>query len=103
MDQALKAAWTAALRSGEYRQCSSQLHSSSGGYCCLGVLAKIANLTISADGCEIQTEDEEHAGYRPIEALVGQSLNPFWERNDGNEWQVKHTFPQIADYIYEVL
>lgn len=103
MDQELKKAWTSALRSGEYRQCRNQLTSGSGGYCCLGVLAKIAGLTTSADGCEIQTEDEEHAGYRPIEALVGQSLEPFYQRNDGFDPIRPHSFSEIADYIDEVL
>lgn len=35
-----KAEWTAALRSGEYRQGRRRLVTADGGYCCLGVLCE---------------------------------------------------------------
>src|SRR4051812_29792359 len=46
MDPGLKARWVAALRSGDYRQSSGQLHITEGvdnvaGFCCLGVLCEI--------------------------------------------------------------
>lgn len=48
--QALARAWVAALRSGKFEQDTGQLviHST-GGYCCLGVYAKINNL-LNPDG-----------------------------------------------------
>lgn len=43
MDPNIKAQWVAALRSGEYRQGKSVLHSAdTGQYCCLGVLCDLA-------------------------------------------------------------
>lgn len=43
MDPEVKAAWTAALRSGDYKQCREQLHEAdSDQYCCLGVLCDLA-------------------------------------------------------------
>lgn len=101
MNQALKKAWTSALRSGAYRQCRGTL-ALNGGYCCLGVLASVAGLTITSGGNEV-----EYDGYKPLETLAGQPLEPFWARNDGDDLGEikipKHTFAQIADYIDEVL
>lgn len=37
----IKAKWVAALRSGEYPQCTGALTNGIGGYCCLGVLREI--------------------------------------------------------------
>lgn len=37
----IKAKWVAALRSGEYQQCTGALTNGVGGYCCLGVLREI--------------------------------------------------------------
>ena len=47
----LKQKWLAALRSGEYKQCTGSLSGiamddSGVGYCCLGVLAKVAGLYV---------------------------------------------------------
>ena len=41
MNPDVKARWVAALRSGEYGQCQGRLADGKGGYCCLGVLAKV--------------------------------------------------------------
>lgn len=41
MDQAIKAQWIAALRSGEYAQTTGRLRRDE-GYCCLGVLCDLA-------------------------------------------------------------
>jgi len=40
----LRAAWLVALRSGEYKQTTGTLRHCGGGYCCLGLLAKIAGI-----------------------------------------------------------
>jgi hypothetical protein len=46
MDQAIKAQWTAALRSGEYQQGTGQLRADDADgtpwFCCLGVLCELA-------------------------------------------------------------
>lgn len=41
MDEAIKAQWTAALRSGDYPQGKNRLRSKE-GFCCLGVLCDLA-------------------------------------------------------------
>jgi hypothetical protein len=46
MEAELKNKWISALRSGEYKQCSTQLRDEKDGvarYCCLGVLCDIIN------------------------------------------------------------
>ncbi len=40
MKEELAKKWTAALRSGEYEQCTGVLYNGE-GYCCLGVLCKV--------------------------------------------------------------
>lgn len=40
----LKERWVAALRSGEYKQTAGALHDQH-GYCCLGVLCEVADLS----------------------------------------------------------
>lgn len=55
MNQEIKAKWVAALRSGEYGQCTSVLNDGTGGFCCLGVLCDIKN----SDGWVYQDEDDE--------------------------------------------
>lgn len=42
MDKKLKAKWVRELRSGKYKQCEKYLADGDGGYCCLGILQKIA-------------------------------------------------------------
>lgn len=41
MNPEIKARWVAALRSGEYKQAKKTLRSTSGGFCCLGVLCDV--------------------------------------------------------------
>jgi len=43
MDLKWKAKWIAALRSGDYEQCTGRLHLKDDGFCCLGVLCDIFN------------------------------------------------------------
>lgn len=40
----LRVLWLAALRSGEYEQATGTLRQYMGGFCCLGLLAKIAGI-----------------------------------------------------------
>lgn len=42
MNPEIKAAWVAALRSGEYKQGRGQLRNTDDEYCCLGVLCDLA-------------------------------------------------------------
>lgn len=97
MDAELKARWVKALRSGEYQQCQETLHDGA-GYCCLGVLANICNLSNIPETID---------GYAPLWALVGgESVGrALSERNDGEDvWRDNpQTFAQIADYIEEHL
>ncbi len=42
MNPAVKALWVAALRSGDYKQCTGLLTDGNCGFCCLGVLCDVA-------------------------------------------------------------
>lgn len=42
MDTRIKYRWTEALRSGDYKQTTGELHQQNKGFCCLGVLCEIA-------------------------------------------------------------
>jgi len=42
MDPGIRAAWVAALRSGEYQQGKANLRAADNTYCCLGVLCELA-------------------------------------------------------------
>jgi hypothetical protein len=42
MNPAIRARWTAALRSGEYRQGHCRLRDEDGAFCCMGVLCDLA-------------------------------------------------------------
>ena len=82
----LKQKWLAALRSGEYKQCTRALvgtaNDGSGvGYCCLGVLAKVAGLNVISgeftnDKGEI--DEVDGVGDSPFDALRDE-YNPIWE------------------------
>lgn len=41
MNEAVKAQWVAALRSGEYKQVRGRLRTSDNAFCCLGVLCNL--------------------------------------------------------------
>lgn len=93
MDAKLKADWVKALRSGEYRQARRTLRSGR-GYCCLGVLCRVANIPIARNG---QTVSASCGGdYAPIATIVGgESMNHLMTLNDN----LGKSFPEIADYI----
>lgn len=95
MNAELKARWVAALRSGEWKQCTGYLRDGD-AYCCLGVLHKIVT------------------GQEPAKAWNGDrpmALDFIDEKVDGMQLQIKlvamndgrdthlHSFAEIADYI----
>lgn len=111
MDTELKAKWVAALRSGEYQQARGTLFDGE-GYCCLGVLCKVAGLPIRPDGGGVLghgIEDASFSSYEPIFKLVGgyKNSHPLSIRNDGaRDLAVQlhpHSFAEIADYIEQNL
>lgn len=102
MDQELKAKWTAALRSGEYKQGAGRLRRDT-GYCCLGVLGEIMHATYHSYSLFLPRETAAKAG------LTRDIENELSDRNDGTgDWALMvdgkpvvqpHSFAQIADYI----
>jgi hypothetical protein len=104
MDQTLKDEWTAALRSGNYKQGAGALKNKNDEYCCLGVLCDI-----SGEGewvpvmkqCAYRDKQEDNITH-PGTTWSGLSLvqmNQLIYFNDDKEW----TFQQIADWIEENL
>ena len=87
MNADLKARWIAALRSGEFKQAFGELQKND-GYCCLGVLCKVAGRTPtnSADDTTL---------YDWMRLELGLPTAGLWHRND----QQKLSFPEIADWI----
>lgn len=93
MDAKLKADWVKALRSGRFKQTKLALRKK-GGFCCLGVLARVAHIPIARSGTTVS--ESVGGDYRPIAALLGgQTMNHLMHLNDGAD----RTFPEIADYI----
>lgn len=78
MDTQDKAKWTAALRSGEYKQTRCTLKNDE-GYCCLGVLNEVLGLPQS---------------YIGLPLMVGN-----WERLARMNDEQGKSFAQIADVI----
>lgn len=104
MDSKLKSDWTTALRSGEFKQCRSQLKNGD-GFCCLGVLAVVMGFELAESGHGVIADGIE-IGYRPIEYALGDyPMRELWERNDGTGQfaQNGQSFAQIADHIDAVL
>lgn len=116
MNPRVKAAWVAALRSGEYKQAVGQLKAGD-GHCCLGVLCDlyakehaIANWTTSELGAN-DGEDEEpgvevvHWAGLPCanpKVEIEATVAPVSEFNDGwvkNKKVGGRTFAEIADAI----
>lgn len=62
MNQKVKKEWLTALRSGEYQQCTRQLHNKKdGSYCCLGVLCELHRREF--DNLWIQTNETDTTLY----------------------------------------
>ena len=98
--------WIAALRSGEYKQCKTQLHDGH-AYCCLGVACEIAkangvNVVVSNNGnilggsLQVQPKVREWLG---LASNSGHSKNDkkpaLTTLNDSYEMP----FNEIADHI----
>lgn len=104
MNAELKAKWTAALRSGEYKQTSGCLHDTARGtYCCLGVLCRVIGKPCNTDpGISEQSYD---AYPDVIKAAIGDTIRDTSKgftgqliyKNDGEGL----SFPEIADWIDE--
>jgi hypothetical protein len=62
----IKKAWLKALRSGEYKQCQNTL-TKDGGYCCLGVLAKV---TADIEGRQYEDYRENEYAALPNRLLI---------------------------------
>lgn len=99
MDQAIKAKWIAALRSGQYEQGQSFLRNGD-KYCCLGVLCDIIDSSkwtvdsfnyLSYDGRTQRLTDEmlKIVGFDPETQCLLMHLNDTY----------KKSFNNIADYI----
>lgn len=104
MDAQLKAKWIEALRSGKYEQARGRLHTRDGGYCCLGVLCRVADLEIDEDtGDAVVGALESGDDYQPIYDIISkENAPPLWRRNDGlGEFEKALSFAEIADYIEE--
>ena len=92
LDPKIKQEWTAALRSGKYRQAREMLMSVYARrrcYCCLGVLAKVVGI----DG---------YPSYHEIRSQSGLTTNDAGTLIKMNDKDLKN-FSEIADYIEENL
>lgn len=112
MPKELKEKWTAALRSGEYKQGKGVLRDENGAYCCMGVLQMIVDGEV-----ETSSSDSEQArGYPSQEWLAGNGIiclqNASWYgvKEDillgdakASAWNDARdrSFPEIADLIDE--
>ena len=101
MNTELKQKWVDALRSGDYIQDNGQLKSKT-GYCCLGVLAEIAGLTIKNGGiCLLEDDREDYNKRNDIYPTLGEIIvvegacNTLYQMNDNRG----KSFKEIADYI----
>ena len=105
MNKELKEKWITALRSGEYKQGQTLLHSDEdNSYCCLGVLGKILLGHDPEQGDK--HDDEEYLNIElSEEAGITYDDQQFLARmNDGSpygddEFMKPHTFNEIAAYI----
>jgi hypothetical protein len=95
MNKELLKRWVAALRSGEYQQCTGALTTTKDGpgtpiigYCCLGVLQAIEP-SIEPDSGKLDSHD--------MRRVIGGHIDQYTlvAMND----PMGKTFPEIADYI----
>lgn len=91
-------AWIAALRSGNYNQCSGSLYSL-GSFCCLGVLSTaVLNAPVEVlEKFERGSSGipEKFSPYLAENLPEGPLPMQFWELNDDQ----KLSFDEIADFI----
>lgn len=124
MNPEYKAPWLAALRSGKYKQTQRVLYDGS-GYCCLGVLCKVAGSNFVITNTDEVEDNKEDPRYEPTD-LKGETvsdaenLSPDGRElfglyddvsetlilmNDGDISKARKpkTFAEIADWIEENL
>jgi hypothetical protein len=98
MNKEIKEKWVKALRSGEYKQGTTNLYDKDRHtYCCLGVLAKISGYhpnTVKRKGEEYlaATKEREFGLDYDLQQKLGRM-------NDGSAGYDRYSFPQIADWI----
>lgn len=101
MNPELKTKWVAALRSGQFKQGRGRLHFY-GTYCCIGVLAVVQGVNLSADE-RFQFEDSICTSSLPENLMAGLdqlTTGNLADMNDGHGADKPGmTFAQIADYI----
>lgn len=99
---AARAAWSAALRSGTYAQCTGQLRDAK-GFCCLGVAG---DLCAQAGKAEWASPDNDNEGLLvdygealpPALAEIFGIVDTQMEYTTANDERGR-TFQEIADYI----
>lgn len=102
MDKKLKTKWLKALRSGRYKQTRGTLYDGE-GYCCLGVLCRVAKLRARRspyDSVNFYYRGDGDNHYLPGSfgkevGLLQASQKMLGRKNDNSGW----SFKQIADYI----
>lgn len=106
MDKKLKAKWVKALRSGKYRRAKGQLQSGR-GYCCLGVLCRVARVEFNPLDCFLSDElAEEIRLSRPEQSKLA-NLNDGCAESDFKSTELPPGysadkglgFRGIADYV----
>jgi hypothetical protein len=97
MNTELKQKWVEALRSGEYRQIRGRLNDYDNGYCCLGVLCKVAGYEVIGTNI-LENEKIVVENYIAIDNLIkddSYDVSYFIQLNDNN----RYTFDEIAEYV----
>jgi len=106
-----KQKWTAALRSGEYKQGHSSLyHYFNNSYCCIGVACVVAGIdlsTVGSAGYPYKSMNQidllpEVLVMHETEQSASEHNSLIWELIKLND-QKKASFAEIADYIDENL
>jgi hypothetical protein len=93
MDKTIKKKWVAALRSGEYKQGKSHLHTRNNRYCCLGVLATVIGKRPSDAKCNNGDE------YLRPSVLKKCGLKHLTQVRLGHQNDGGDSFDKIASYI----
>ncbi len=91
MNKELRDKWVAALRSGEFKQCTGQLELN-GCYCCLGVLNVVGDLGCDGYSGFLRAYVGSEYTYHPV-SKNQQTLLSRMNDTDHN------SFTEIADWI----
>ena len=96
MKQSLKAKWIRALRSGKFKQAHDYLYHKK-AYCCLGVLCKVADISLrkARDGEQLSDTVRLKLGLtkRQQQSLIQLNDGTFYPKGEPRD------FSFIADYI----